>query len=160
MKTLVTNVRLALLVLTLLGSLASCKKDSEPDPSKNDPVFVGKRWKMSSMIVSPAVDLDGDGTADPDWLVFMPECAKDDITIFKSDGTIGGEAGQVCPDEEPTSSTSTWTYDQNAKKFTIKDGSEVDVYDVVEVSSSTLTVKATAEDEGQEITVLLTWKAQ
>ncbi|MDJ1501374.1 lipocalin family protein [Xanthocytophaga agilis] len=162
MKTLVTNVRLTVLALTLLGSLAACKKH-DPDPVKNnDPIFVGKHWKMSAITTNPIIDFDGDGTADPDLLPFFPTCVTDNIVTFKEGGKIESEEGEACPDETPITGTGTWSYNENTKIFTLTDGTAAGTqnYEIVEMSATTLKWKVEIEEEGQSLDMIMEWKAQ
>jgi len=167
MKTSLTQLRSVLFALLVVAGLASCKKDGEninPDLIDNNPAFVGKKWQLSSFILDPAIDLDGDGTPDPDLLEYLPACSKDDIIIFKADGKMGGEPGVLCDDETPGGSGSgSWTYDKNSKILKIigSDGpTDVDELQVVEMSASTLKAKVEVTEEGTTLTAYMTFKAK
>ncbi|MDJ1479755.1 lipocalin family protein [Cytophagaceae bacterium YF14B1] len=159
MKTLVTDLRLTVLVLTLLGSLAACKKH-DPDPEKNGPGFVDKHWKVSSITSTPAIDVSGDGIPDPDWMPYAPQCFIDDITTFKSNGSFVVDDGQLCDGDSPTPTNVKWTYDESSKLITLTDGTNTISYEVVEASSSVFKIKLYEEEEGVALTLIKTYKPQ
>ena len=165
MKTLFKNARVALLTFSVILALASCKKNDEVTPTgNNSPAFVDKKWKMTAFELTPAVDLDGDGTPDSDLMPYLDDCAKDDLIIFKKDGSLGGDPGaKLCPGDNTSGDVSgSWTYDKNTKMLKIigNDGpNDLDEFEVIEASANTLKTKVQSTEEGVTITAVITWKA-
>lgn len=162
------SLRSLALAATLLAALTACKKDSnDPTPTPdNGPTFVGKKWSIQAMTLSPKVDLDGDGTLDDNLLVLMPDCSKDDLVIFQGDKKVTNENGSSrCDDDEPaTEQTGTWEYQQAASSLRITDtDGDVQDWKVLEASGSTFKVQYTIDElttAGQTYKATLTMKAK
>jgi hypothetical protein len=143
---------LALLGGLLLGGFSSCKKDNnEPNPGTGGgtPSFVGKNWVVQSILLDPAIDLDGDGKPDSDMVPFLDDCNRDDSVVFQADGKMMEDHGAVLCDDDNNvklKHTHNWTYDATSRKISLADPttpSEVSTWDVLDLSSSTLNVRAT-----------------
>ncbi len=51
--------------------------------------IIGKQWKLTSIITNPPiVDVDGDGTKDPEAINSLSDAQKSRIIIFKSNGLV------------------------------------------------------------------------
>ncbi len=151
----------AILTLTLSG----CKKnENEIDPiDGGTPAFVGKRMVLSSFIMDPAVDLDGDGKVDPDLMAFLEDCEKDNIVIFEKGGKLSGENGaKRCDDDELSEGNAgTWTYNEQTKILRIVDAddkSDISEWKVIEASSKILKAQVEVEEDGFVLKAVMTWK--
>jgi len=157
----------ALMVIT-----SACKKDNEtmvqPDGTttgSGTPVFVGKNLIMSSFQTDPIIDMDGDGKLDPDLLVFMRPCDKDNTLMFEKSGKLSGSNGQLsCSGDETDPSVvkpSTWTYDEKTKMLRIinsADPTDVSEWKVIEASASMLKVEVSVKEDGDAHKAIMTWK--
>jgi hypothetical protein len=142
----------------------ACKKDNNNEPqtqTENTLPFVDKRLQMSSFVLSPAFDIDGDGVADTDLMKYLPDCNLDDIVIFEKSGKMSGEGGSNhCPNEKTPNSQAKWTYDSSTQKIKMTDDTDITVWTVVEASSKKLVVKAPIEDNGVSHNAILTMTAK
>jgi hypothetical protein len=107
---------LALLCISCI--MSSCKKDD--DPTKTD-LLTSKDWKTTALTIDPAVDMNGDGTADTDMLSLYEDCQKDDLVRFGTDKTVTNDEGETkCdPDDPQTSSGGTWSFNSDETELTI-----------------------------------------
>ncbi len=147
----------------------SCKKDvgvlAPITESTQAPAFVGPQWQMSAFLLDPSVDFDGDGKVDSDILPFMPACARDNAIKFNQDGKISAHEGYLrCEDDEPNTNEKPdiWRYNKDTKTITITDGddtSDISTWEVVEASSSKLTIKTTVVEDGVTFKASIHWKA-
>lgn len=148
----------------MMMTLAGCKKnDNEIDPA-NGPAFVGKRLILSSFIMNPAVDLDGDGKVDPDLMAFLPACEKDNIVIFEKGGRMSGENGLLrCDDDGPSEGDAgTWTYNEQTQILRIvaaDDKNDISEWKIIEASSKVLKAQVEVEEDGFVLKAVMTWKA-
>ncbi len=163
------SLRSLALATTLLAALTACKNDNnDPTPNPgNGPTFVGKKWGIQAMTISPKVDLDGDGTLDENLLVLMPDCSKDDLVIFQSDKKVTNENGSArCDDDEPaTEQTGTWEYQQAGNTLRVTDTEDGTAQDwkILESSGSTFKVQYTIDElttAGQTYKATMTMKAK
>ena len=157
------------LFVGLLLSATSCKKDPDAIQPGNPGGFVatfeGVRWQIANIILDPAIDIDGDGKPESDVtnLLFRP-CDLDNTLVFERGGNFSSDNGKLsCDDDEPApTKPGTWTYDSATKKLRIVDGEapgEVMEWSVIEASPKYLKVKTVLTEEGNEIGIVMVWKA-
>jgi hypothetical protein len=160
--------------LGLLVFTASCKKDPDaitPDQGSggggSSLAVAGKNLRMVALATDPAMDFDGDGKVDNNLLAFMPECALDNTINFQTNGKISGsEGGKVCPndggDPDPTDiKEGTWTYEPKTQILRITTGGDATDWKVLSATGSTLKVSlAMDSDEGDKMSLIMTWQAQ
>lgn len=114
LKTLL--VFLALSILTL----SSCKKDdddtSTPTPAAPAPILTkkelltGKYWKWTAGTVSPAFEISP-GLFVTDFYASQPACAKDNITLYTSNGDyVTNEGPLKCDVSDPQTISGTWYF--------------------------------------------------
>lgn len=161
------------LTATLALTLSACKKENDasvqPDGTTtgaNSLPFVGKNLQLTSFEINPPIDLDGDGKLDPDLMVFMRPCDKDNTIVFEKGGKMSGSNGQLsCSNDETDPSTAkpgTWTYNEQTKILRIVDGTDttdVSEWKVVDASASTLKVEVSVKEDGDAYKAIMTWKA-
>lgn len=113
------NVCLPVAAAMILFSHSSCQPASGRGTLQSAP-FADKYWKISTITVSPAVDLDLDGKPDTDMRMLIEDCDKDNAEMYSSNKKILEHAGKVkCDeDEEEIEEKGTWKYDAATKKLT------------------------------------------
>lgn len=138
------------LAAVLLGTTSSCEKTG-PDPvdlTKTEILTTGQ-WKMSAYILTPPVDIDGDGTLDSDAYALLMPCVKDNYMILKKGGEMETNEGPTkCNDGDPQIKTSTWALSNNDTEITI-DGMQGTIQ---ELTSSQLRVKTSVAGNPAEMT--------
>ncbi|ACU62795.1 lipocalin-like domain-containing protein [Chitinophaga pinensis] len=95
-----TTIKQTLFVLLSVSLFFSCKKDDKPTPPKGcsiDMASIAGTYKLTALTYAAA------GDKDPvDYLPFLDDCDKDNITIFGKDGVYEyKDLGAVC---DPSSS--------------------------------------------------------
>lgn len=131
---------LFLSVLALGMAVVSCSSDDD----KAEASIEGK-WNVSKMSISspgiPTQEIDNPENA--------PGCNKNYVEI-KTGGVVvdGFYEGTAC-----TLSTDTGTWSKNGNKVTFKYGSETEVFDVVSVTNSSMTLGTTYTESGITMTV-------
>lgn len=115
---MLTKTVTTLLAVILLFS-ASCKKEEDKQAPKTD-LLTNGQWRMTTYTLSPPLDLDGDGTADADGLATFDACDKDNLFIFKRDGTLVLDHGPTkCNSSDPQSENTTWAFVNNETEIII-----------------------------------------
>jgi hypothetical protein len=165
MKTNMKKFLVYLPFLCLLSVAVSCKKDEATKPEEPKPettlAFVGKSFQMTSFVLTPAIDIDGDGKVDSDLMKYLPACNLDDIIIFEKDGRMSGNGGtNHCPDENPPSNVAKWSYNTTTKMLKMEDGTDITEWKVLEMSSKKLAVETTESNNGVEFKAVLTMTAK
>ena len=151
-----------LMSVVLLAGASACKKNGADEGGDTSTAFAGKKWTVQRMELTPAIDLDGDGHADSDMMAFSEPCRLDDITIFKSDGSIVVNEGNLrCEEDDAQEYVSgTWSYDSSSKQLTISErGEEPSVVEVLEANDQQLRLKqSTQTGDGTVFSVTITFK--
>ncbi len=130
-----------MLMVAALAFATSCKKDEDeksnsPAKTKTELLTSGS-WKITSLILG--------GT---DLWPSQDACDKDDLAIFKTDGTyIDDEGATKCDPADPQQTTSTWKFTNNETVLEI-DG---DAGTIKELTESKLVIEATSS--GVTVTV-------
>lgn len=147
----------ALLVITVVV-IAGCKKNDNSAPSKTQLLTTGS-WTRTSDYIDPAVDVNGDGVDDHEIFNFYDDCDKDDMLIFKSDGTVTFDAGPLkCDPTDPQTQSTTWKFLTNESQLMIGTGSSQETVDLVELSATALKYKITYNVQGTTYTETVTCK--
>jgi hypothetical protein len=118
------RIRIIIMVLLLFGIAGpGCKKDeaieTSPTPSAINYLLTGKNWKMTSWISNPVYGFNGPPTTD----IFsqLPNCLKDDLSFYNTDGTVTYNGGDsLCDPGEPQIHRGTWSF--NGQDIIIQDG--------------------------------------
>ena len=126
--------------------------------------FTDKYWKLETITVSPAVDLDMDGKPDTDMRILLADCQKDDAEMYKSNNKVmKHEGSEKCDEEDPQESeVGTWKYDVSTKKLTLNktDYNKPEVLTVKEVSSGKLVLTGTFRSKNTEHLIHAVYKAK
>jgi hypothetical protein len=101
-----------MLLFLCVVSLSACKKDSDDEKSNTEKLTVSA-WKYEKAEVD--LDKDGDGdTPIPDSEI--EACERDNIIVFKADGTGTIDEGpSKCNTSDPQSMGFTWTFKDGEK---------------------------------------------
>ena len=165
MRTLtISAISLVLFAFVISG----CKKDKKETPTPTPALtktqmITAKPWKVTAVTVSPAIDWDGQGTMVTDIYSQMDACEKDDLVKFNTNGSYTLEEGtSVCVTGDPqVYETGTWAFNSNETALTITpSGSTVYSYDIVSLSSTTLTYNEIYNDGTTNYTYTVTMTAQ
>ena len=147
----------ALTLATVASSLTftSCKKDKDdPKPQSRTELLTAKNWRLSA---STSVN----GSVTTDRYAAMPACRKDDFLKFNSDKSLVNDEGLTrCGSNDPQSRTLVWELTANDTKLGIRatpSSSSQEVYDVVELSASTLKFRENSTSNGVTRTETLTY---
>lgn len=150
MKTISLKALAAALGIFALALTTGCKKDDDVQPDKIAMLTSGS-WKLTAMTVNPAIDWFGEPTTN----VFakMPTCLKDDLTIFKSNGTITYDEGpSKCDPSDPQTSTGTWKVNDKQTILTVIADGETNVWDISSLTNDVFKAEYEIEEEGETYT--------
>lgn len=162
MRTLIPSWRPGLVMAMVLLIGASCQKSGENSSNSSKSktqLLTQKTWKIVAHTVSPAVDLNGDGTADSDVFATLYEsCNKDDIYSFKTDGTGTVDEGPTkCDDADPQSTPIQWLFKSSETIIQINQGIVSLDFNLVELSESALKVSYTQSNGTVTVTQTITY---
>lgn len=147
---------LAMVFASVLMFSSSCKKDDD-DPTNTDKI-TGKSFVMTAWTIDPPISYQGVSISD--LYDFLPDCSKDDITIFNADGTMVGDEGAIkCDAGDPQTETGTWLFLDNETQLSVTFDNDTDVMDIVELTESTLKLAYEETDEGVTYTNTITFTA-
>jgi len=139
------------LVILSVAVIVGCKKDDNNNnggTSKTQLLTTGS-WKLTSDYIDPAVDVNGDGVADHEVFSFYDACDKDDMIIFKSDGTVTFDEGaSKCDPTDPQSENSTWKFASNETQLVVGDASSGETVTLVELSATVLKFRSSFAVQG------------
>lgn len=138
MKNHLTFSTIVIILAFVIGASVSCKKDDDSDPSKTDQL-TGKNFRVTAMVINPAVVVEGIEFSD--FYAFMDACTKDDITVFKTDGTVTFDEGATkCDAGDPQTTSGTWEFQDNETKLKVVSDGETEIFNIIELTSSKLKI--------------------
>ena len=145
-----TNLLVSIL---LFFCVTACKKDVDNSKSRSE-LIIGS-WALTGMNYSPAYDYYGDGHKVTDAYAIMDDCEKDDIIIFREDGTYeNNEGASKCDASGPQSITGIWSLSDDEKTL-IADN---DLATIIKLDGSVLIYTYKFTDFGTEYTQTVTLK--
>ncbi|MFZ4261705.1 hypothetical protein ACFRAE_06665 [Sphingobacterium sp. HJSM2_6] len=102
--------------------LIAAKLSKPADAEMSNPLFGNNYWIVESSTIHPALDLDMDGKPDTDVLILQEPCDRDDADLFRADGVILTDWGNIRCDEEEEgiTETGTWKFNPQKQILTIK----------------------------------------
>ena len=148
----------ALTLATVASSLVfiSCKKDKEdPKPKTKTELLTTKNWRLSAVTFVT-------GTTTTDTYALLNTCEKDYFVKFNTNKSLLFDEGPAkCNPTSPQSTTGTWDLTVNDTKLTVRASptASARLYDVVEISESTIRVTQPANFRGVTGTETRTWTA-
>jgi hypothetical protein len=145
--------------ILIWGILVLCSDISCQPASAQQAAFEDKYWQLVTITVSPAVDLDLDGTPDTDMRILLEDCDKDDAEMFSSHHKILKHTGTIKCDEEQADEveSGTWEYEPASKKLTTRrQGADPQTLTVAGVTSNRLVLHytLTAKDGDHLVTAI------
>ncbi len=137
----------SILFVSIAALLAVSCKDDDAKPSNTD-LLTAKSWTVTS------VTANGIDATDK----FSDDCDKDDSTKFGKDGKVTNDNGSVkCGSSEPqTEESGTWAFESNETKLKITSkGGDVEMYDIDELTATSLKVSYTYPTMENGVTVTI-----
>lgn len=136
-------------LVAMLGLLAicatSCKKDKDDD-SKTELLTDGN-WQMTALTSDPAFDWFG--TPVTNVYAQLPACIKDDLTVFKTNGTVNFDEGpSKCETNDPQTTSGTWALSADEKVLSVTTDGETESWNIDELKGSTFKAKYEVEEGG------------
>jgi hypothetical protein len=137
----------ALTLATVASSLVftSCKKDKDdPKPQSRTELLTAKNWRLSGVTIVT-------GPITVDVYAALNACDKDGFTKFNTNKSLVIDEGPTkCYQLDPQSVTGSWDLTVNDTKLRMQETTNpnIDIYDVVELSASTLKLKQTTISGG------------
>ncbi len=142
------NFLLSLLGLSVLLAVSSCKdKNEEAIPLTKSQLLSGATWRLTGVSVSQlGVTID--------LFQQLSSCDKDNLTLYKTGGAFEvNEGATKCSSTDPQIVESgTWALTTNETKLSTTSGGFTDVYDILELTATTLKVKQTDQSGTTTIT--------
>ena len=124
--------------------LSSCKKSetAAPTPLTKTQLISAKSWKLTAVTVKKNNDAPVDEFLDYD------ACEKDDLYTYRANNTYEANEGATkCnPSANQIRATGTWAFTTNETKLSTTVGTFVNIYDLVELTATTLKVRETSVD--------------
>jgi hypothetical protein len=156
MKTISMKALAAALGIFALTLTIGCKKDDDVVQPDKIGMLTSGTWALSGMTVNPAIDWFGEPTTD--ILAKLPGCLKDDLTIFKANGTITYDEGaSKCDPADPQTTQGTWTVNANQTVLTIVADGETTPYDISTLTNDQFKAEYEVEEEGINYTFTVTF---
>ncbi|MEZ4963239.1 MAG: DUF5004 domain-containing protein [Saprospiraceae bacterium] len=146
-------------LVVMLGACAlfatSCKDDDEATPNKTK-YLTGGNWQLTAMTSDPAIDWFG--TPVTNVYAQLPACLKDDLTIFKSNGTVNFDEGaSKCEPNDPQTKTGTWTFNTDQTVLSVTQDGETESWDISELKDNTFKAVYKVVEEGITYTFSVTF---
>ncbi len=149
--------------LTLL--FASCKKDDSTKDAGARGSLTNGQWKVtaSSAVIEYPAPI---GTQNQDVYSILPECQKDNLFRFNSDGNIiSNEGATKCNASDPQETTNgKWTLSSDEKKMSLSgsfNGASMTIdADVITLNQSSLVLKYVTTFGGFNSTTTTTYTHQ
>ncbi|MCS6796240.1 MAG: lipocalin family protein [Raineya sp.] len=144
-----TNYILLILgVFLALTTFSGCKKKKQ-DPSPQERIL-GK-WRITAWTIR-------EGNNVFDLYAIMDACAKDDYWEFRTGGVLAiNEGATKCSPSDPQETTGNYTLSADGKTLTITESGSNTVFEVVELSSTTMKLKITQTNNGVTVTSEITF---
>ena len=161
MKTTIKTITMACLMLGL--TITSCQKETEtapaPTPSlTKTQLLTSKNWKMTAYTSNPAIDWNNNGTMVTDVYTQIPDCHKDDINKFNTNGVgIFDEGATKCDAADPQTTSGTWIFNTNETIITIDDFYS---YTIETLNATTLKMSSVYNDGTTNYTLTVTYTKQ
>lgn len=144
MKLKIQSITL-LLMITIITTALSCKKDDKISKTKKELIATGT-WKLTAYTSSPAYDWYGNGAYATDILAALNPCEADGFDTYNINGILEINEGTLkCNPMDPQTFTATWEFTDNENKI-LYDG--FDEYILVELTATTMRLQSTFVENG------------
>lgn len=155
MKTISLKTLVVLLGTCALFTTSSCKKDDDAGPDKVK-ILTDGQWQLTAMTADPAIDWFG--TPVTNVYAQLPACIKDDLTIFKPNGTVNFDEGpSKCEPNDPQTTTGTWTFNTTLTILSVTQDGETESWDVSELKGNTFKAEYKIVEGGVTYTIDVTF---
>lgn len=116
MKTYLPLFAFALLLLSACSkSDDSSTNNTQQVPKKE--LLTASSWKYKSWTVNPGLQ-DSLGNTFTDYYAYLPQCEKDDIITFATNGSVTiDEGASKCDANDPQEQVNTWAFTNNESKL-------------------------------------------
>jgi hypothetical protein len=153
----VFQVTAILMLFVALLAFSGCEKDKNNKPSA-ETMLTGKNWKMTAWVSDPA--LDWFGAPVTNVYAQLPNCVKDDITIFQNNGVVKfDEGGEKCSENSPQTVTGSWTLNPAETIISITQNGETESWEILELTENTVKVETTVATSTVNYVFVITYKA-
>ena len=155
MKSISFKALVAMLGVFALLLTYSCKKDDDATPDKTK-LLTGGSWQLSAMNVEPAIEWFGT----PITNVFsqLPNCVKDDLAIFKTNGTVNYDEGpSKCEPNDPQTTSGTWAFNTDQTILSITSEGDTESWDVSSLTKTAFKAEYKQVEEGITYTFSVTF---
>jgi hypothetical protein len=140
------------------------KKDGASDgtPSKLE-LLTGKTWKPTEVTVDPAIDMNGDGTANTELVASgeIPACQMDDTETYDTDGTYVSDEGPTkCSESEDQSKNLKWEFNADSTELITSPGAGETKIKILELTEDRLKGSTTIGSGEKTYTLTATFTKQ
>jgi hypothetical protein len=137
MKTIMSKTLAIMFGLIAFFSLQSCEKDD--DKPSIEKTLTGGPWQMTAMTSNPPIDWFG--TPVTDVYAQLPACIKDDLTVFKTNGTVNfDEGGSKCEQGNPQTESGTWALNTDETIVSVTRDGETESWDITSLKGNSFEV--------------------
>lgn len=144
------------LVLGLMFSLLSCKKDKKEEtvaPTKAA-LLTSHTWKITAATAVPS----GSSTSIDFYTTYVNSCYKDNIYTFKIDSTLIIDEGSTkCDPNHPQNISEKWYFNSDQTKITSFTPWGRQTSDIIELTESTFKTKTLVNASGTSFDVTTTY---
>jgi hypothetical protein len=163
--------KLIIAATVLLITTAGCSNDNssktgdskiDGTPSKVD-LLTGKTWKPTEATIEPAIDMNGDGTANTELVASgeIPACQMDDTETYDDDGTyITDEGPTKCNESEEQSKTNKWVFNADSTEIITNPGENETRVKILELTEDRLKGSTTIGSGEKSYTLTATFTKQ
>lgn len=130
----ITFTALVAMVGLLAFSMTSCKKDK--DEATKTELLTGGNWQLTTLSSDPAFDWFG--TPVTNIYAQLPACVKDDLTVFKTNGTVNFDEGpSKCNTNDPQTTSGTWALSTDEKILSVTTDGDTESWNIEELKDDT-----------------------
>lgn len=135
-----------LLMTSLLFILTSCEKDKDKVVDKED-ILVSGAWQITALTVDPAIDWFG--TEVNNVYAQLPPCVKDNLTVFKSNGTVNYDEGaSKCDPNEPQTTSGTWAFNLDKTVISMTQDGETESWNISQINENIIKAEYQITEDG------------
>lgn len=119
------------------------------DPGRDQAVigFTDKKWQLTNLTVTPALDWDLDGQPEKDIFPLLDVCEKKQQIYFGSDHSmVQSYPNESCTEESATLQKASWQYNEEGNIVVVNDPNESIIYKLSYADSGTISLLYNFED--------------
>ena len=134
------------LIISMILFATSCRKDSEDIIDRSTMLTQGA-WQINALTVDPAIDWFG--TTVTDVYAQLPSCVKDNVTIFKSTGSVNFDEGpSKCDPNEAQTTTGTWAFNLDQTILSMTSDGETESWNLSVLDNRNIKADYQVQEEG------------